>query len=108
MPGGVFPCIRIPTLGYANPLLMWPPNATCAKALSSSKCRAYAKQGFRGFLLVGQKEPSFPNRELKRVNVDFPQWMIAGLDDKASRLGVNRQAVIKAWIAERLDVRAFV
>ena len=52
------------------------------------------------------EKPAFPNRELKRVNVDFPQWMIAGLDDEASRLGINRQAVIKMWIAERLDARA--
>ena len=50
--------------------------------------------------------PSFPNRELKRVNVDFPQWMVAGLDAEASRLGINRQAVIKTWVAERLDARA--
>ncbi|WP_165173476.1 type II toxin-antitoxin system BrnA family antitoxin [Adlercreutzia sp. ZJ242] len=50
--------------------------------------------------------PSFPNRELKRVNVDFPQWMVAGLDAEASRLGINRQAVIKTWIAEKLDARA--
>ena len=47
--------------------------------------------------------PSFPNREVKRVNVDFPLWMVAGLDEEASRLGINRQAVIKIWIAERLD-----
>ena len=52
------------------------------------------------------ESPSFPNRELKRVNVDFPQWMITGLDNEASRLGINRQAVIKTWIAERLDARA--
>ena len=44
-----------------------------------------------------------PNRELKRVNVDFPAWMINALDDEASRLGINRQAVIKTWIAEHLD-----
>ena len=50
--------------------------------------------------------PSFPNRDLKRVNVDFPQWMVAGLDAEAARLGVNRQAVIKTWIAEKLDARA--
>ncbi|MBQ9955624.1 MAG: CopG family transcriptional regulator [Eggerthellaceae bacterium] len=50
--------------------------------------------------------PSYPNRELKRVNVDFPQWMVAGLDDEAERLGINRQAVIKTWIAEKLDARA--
>lgn len=51
-------------------------------------------------------KPSYPNRTLKRVNVDFPLWMIEGLDDEASRLGINRQAVIKTWIAERLDTRA--
>ena len=44
-----------------------------------------------------------PNRELKRVNVDFPAWMVEALDDEAGRLGINRQAVIKTWIAERLD-----
>lgn len=51
-------------------------------------------------------QAAYPNRELKRVNVDFPQWMIAGLDDEARRLGINRQAVIKTWVAERLDARA--
>ena len=50
--------------------------------------------------------PTFPNRELRRVNVDFPQWMVAGLDAEAFRLGINRQAVIKTWVAEKLDARA--
>ena len=44
-----------------------------------------------------------PNREMKRVNVDFPVWMLRLLDREAARLGINRQAVIKTWIAERLD-----
>lgn len=44
-----------------------------------------------------------PNRELRRVNVDFPAWMVEALDNEAGRLGINRQAVIKTWIAERLD-----
>lgn len=39
---------------------------------------------------------------LKRVNVDFPEWMVEGLDVAAARLAVNRQAVIKTWIADRL------
>ncbi|HOE60116.1 MAG TPA: CopG family transcriptional regulator [Kiritimatiellia bacterium] len=46
-----------------------------------------------------------PGRELKRVNVDFPMWMVQSLDKEAQRLGVPRQAVIKVWIAERLRVR---
>ncbi len=45
----------------------------------------------------------FPNREVKRVNVDFPVWMVAALDNEAARIGVNRQAVIKLWVSERLD-----
>lgn len=44
-----------------------------------------------------------PNVETKRVNVDFPAWVVAGLDRQAQRLGVTRQALIKLWIAERLQ-----
>ena len=44
-----------------------------------------------------------PNKEQKRVNVDFPVWMVESLDREASRLGVTRQSIIKIWIAERLE-----
>jgi hypothetical protein len=43
-----------------------------------------------------------PGHEQRRVNVDFPNWIIDSLDAQASRLGVTRQSVIKLWIAERL------
>ena len=43
-----------------------------------------------------------PGQEQKRVNVDFPIWMIHRLDKEAKRLGVPRQSLIKIWIAERL------
>ncbi|MGD2063274.1 MAG: CopG family antitoxin [Nitrospirota bacterium] len=43
-----------------------------------------------------------PGQEQKRVNVDFPVWMIQSLDKEARRLGVPRQSIIKVWIAERL------
>ncbi|MDD5276474.1 MAG: CopG family transcriptional regulator, partial [Methylovulum sp.] len=39
----------------------------------------------------------------KRVNVDFPTWMIESLDREASKLGVTRQSFIKVWPAERLE-----
>ena len=42
----------------------------------------------------------------KRVNVDFPIWMIDSLDREASKLGVTRQSVIKVWLAERLEATA--
>lgn len=39
----------------------------------------------------------------KRVNVDFPTWMIESLDKEANRVGVTRQSIIKIWLAERLE-----
>ncbi len=42
------------------------------------------------------------NQAPRRVNVDFPTWMIHSLDKEAGRLGVTRQSIIKVWISERL------
>lgn len=39
----------------------------------------------------------------KRVNVDFPTWMIESLDREAGKLGITRQSIIKVWLAERLE-----
>lgn len=47
-----------------------------------------------------------PNQEARRVNVDFPAWMVTSLDREADRLGISRQALIKVWIAERLERKA--
>lgn len=47
-----------------------------------------------------------PNQAQKKVNVDFPTWMIDSLDKEASRLGVTRQSIIKVWLAERLEQSA--
>jgi|TARA_Y100000294_G_C8525707_1_gene324839 hypothetical protein len=44
-----------------------------------------------------------PNQAQRRVNVDFPIWMIDSLDKEAARLGVTRQSIIKVWLAERLE-----
>ena len=44
-----------------------------------------------------------PLQAQKRVNVDFPIWMIDSLDKEASRLGVTRQSIIKVWLSERLQ-----
>ena len=40
---------------------------------------------------------------VRRVNVDFPAWVIEALDKEAQRVGISRQAIIKVWVAERLD-----
>jgi hypothetical protein len=47
-----------------------------------------------------------PGQEARRVNVDFPAWMVESLDREAKRLGVTRQSVIKVWVAEKLDQKA--
>lgn len=44
-----------------------------------------------------------PGEKQRRVNVDFPEWMVAALDREARRLGVTRQSVIKVWLADRIE-----
>jgi len=44
-----------------------------------------------------------PNQKQKRVNVDFPIWIIDSLDREAKRIGVTRQSIIKIWLAEKLE-----
>ena len=47
-----------------------------------------------------------PNQEQKRINVDFPAWVIESLDREAARIGVTRQSIIKVWLVERLKAEA--
>ena len=49
-----------------------------------------------------------PSRDQKRVNVDFPGWMIQSLDKEAKHLGIPRQSLIKVWIAERLEQKVHI
>lgn len=39
----------------------------------------------------------------KRVNVDFPAWMVESMDREAGKLGITRQSIIKVWLVERLE-----
>ena len=47
-----------------------------------------------------------PNQTQKRINVDFPSWVIDSLDREASRVGVTRQSIIKLWLVERLEEKS--
>lgn len=42
------------------------------------------------------------NQSQKRINVDFPAWVVESLDREAARIGVTRQSIIKVWLVERL------
>jgi hypothetical protein len=46
-----------------------------------------------------------PSSEVKRVNVDFPAWMVQAIDRAARRVGITRQSLIKMWLAEKLEQR---
>ncbi|RUM63339.1 MAG: CopG family transcriptional regulator, partial [Sulfurimonas sp.] len=46
--------------------------------------------------------PNVLTTDTRKVNVDFPQWVIESLDIEAKKIGVTRQSIIKVWIAERL------
>ena len=43
-----------------------------------------------------------PNLEPKRINIDFPTWLVKKLDEEAQYIGVSRQAIIKTWLAEKI------
>ena len=47
-----------------------------------------------------------PNQTQKRVNVDFPSWVVDALDREAGRIGVTRQSIIKLWLVERLEQKS--
>ena len=46
------------------------------------------------------------NQKQKRINVDFPSWVVESLDREAARIGVTRQSIIKVWLVERLKAEA--
>lgn len=46
------------------------------------------------------------NQQQKRINVDFPAWVVDSLDREAARIGVTRQSIIKVWLVERLQAEA--
>jgi hypothetical protein len=47
-----------------------------------------------------------PGLEAQTVEMSFPQWMVAALDREAQRLGIQREAIIKIWLSERLQILA--
>ena len=73
------------------------------------KAKKFEQQFDEGVDLTVSLDLSKARRVLqaqKRVNVDFPTWMVDSLDREASKLGVTRQSVIKVWLAERLEATA--
>jgi len=70
------------------------------------KARAFDQKFDKGqsvFEHLDLSKATRPGSLQRRVNVDFPAWMIDSLDKEAKRLGVTRQSIIKVWIAERLQ-----
>ena len=42
------------------------------------------------------------NEAPKKINIDFPTWMVQKLDNEARHIGVSRQAIIKTWLTDKL------
>ena len=73
------------------------------------KAKNFDKQFDEGVDITASLDLSKAKRvllEQKRVNVDFPTWMIESLDREARKLGVTRQSIIKVWLSERLEESA--
>ena len=71
------------------------------------KAKKFEQQFDQGVDITASLDLSKAKRvlqEQKRVNVDFPTWMIDSLDREAGKLGVTRQSIIKVWLAERLEM----
>lgn len=71
------------------------------------KAKKFEQQFDEGVDITASLDLSKAKRVLqqqKRVNVDFPTWMIDSLDREAGKLGVTRQSIIKVWLAERLEM----
>ena len=71
-----------------------------------TKASSFDKKFDDGNSIIAQLDLSKarrPAEEQKRINMDVPVWMLAALDREARRLGVTRQAIIKMWLAERLQ-----
>jgi hypothetical protein len=69
------------------------------------KAKAFDRKFDRGQEIVDHLDLDRARRtgnDPKRVNVDFPAWMVHSLDREARRLGVTRQSLIKLWLADRL------
>ena len=87
-------------------LELFPCGVLATRRLTSMKAKQFDKVFDEGSDITELLDISRAKRceqVQKRINVDFPLWMINSLDKEARRLGVPRQSIIKVWVAERLE-----
>ena len=75
------------------------------------KAKTFDRKFDSGGKIIDQVDISKARRigtDARRVNVDFPAWMVDSLDREARRLGVTRQSLIKLWLADKLGQPATV
>lgn len=73
------------------------------------KAKTFDRKFDAGEKVTGQLDLGRARRvgtDAKRVNVDFPAWMVASLDQEARRMGVTRQSLIKLWLADKQGQRS--
>ena len=83
-----------------------PAKSVLHKAISADELDRRFDEGEDVSAYFDWSSPRKPALEAKRVNVDFPTWMVESLDVQARKRGVTRQALIKMWLADRLEATA--
>ena len=43
------------------------------------------------------------NQRLQELTIDVPNWLIHALDREAHKRGLSREAMIQAWLSERIE-----
>jgi hypothetical protein len=84
-------------------------NETKIKMIPAEKLDAMFDNGEDISAYVDHASTTFPNqktkpfRNTKKVNLDLPVDLLGKIDEEAHRIGITRQALLKVWLAERID-----
>ncbi len=79
---------------------------TKAKATTAANLEEKFDRGENVLDYFDTKNPILEGSEIERVEIEFPAWIVASLEQEASRVGVTRDALLKVWVAQRLNARS--
>jgi len=103
--GGILPRINPPTKTKGLDYVVASPEANGGHLRKAAKFDRKFDAGEKITDQLDLKKARRPGVEAKRVNVDFPAWMVQSIDRHARRFGITRQSLIKMWLAEKLEQR---
>ena len=101
--GGILLRINAPTKTKELDYVVASPGANGGHLRKAAKFDRKFDAGEKITNQLDLKRARRPGVEAKRVNVDFPAWMVQSIDRHARRFGITRQSLIKMWLAEKLE-----